>query len=71
MTGNVVMLDEYRKLEDIVKVRLGAVNVVFSAELKCGDILTFIPDELTDINLVYMIQTLKDRRANRVEEINS
>lgn len=68
---NVVTLDDYRRVEDIVKQRLGATHILFSAELPTGEILTYIPHELLDVTLVYMIQTLKDRRAARVNEINS
>ena len=68
MESNVAVLDDYRAVEEVVKLRLGAVNVVFCAELPEGEILTYIPHELLDINLVYMIQTLKDRRRLRLEE---
>jgi hypothetical protein len=67
----VVELDEYRNVEDIVKRRLGGVNVVFCVQFENGDIGTFVPSELEDITLVYMIQTLKDRRQMRVNEVNS
>ena len=69
--SNVVELDEYRRVEDLIKLRLGAINVVISAELRDGQILTYIPTNLLDINLVYMIQNLKDRREGRVHDINS
>lgn len=66
--SNVVELDEYRAIEDIVKKRLGARHIIFSAELETGEILTYMPHELLDITLVYMIQTFKDRRMMRLEQ---
>lgn len=69
--AEIINLDDYRLVEDIVKQRLGAVNLIFSAEMPNGEILTYIPHQLSDINLVYMIQTFTDRRTGRVNEINS
>jgi hypothetical protein len=66
--SNIVNLDDYRKIEDILKLRLGAKSVIFCAELENGDIATYVPHELLDITLVYMIQTIKDRRTARLQE---
>lgn len=68
--NNVVTLDDYRAIEDLVMKRLGAKSVVFSAELENGDICTYIPSELMDVTLVYMIQTLTDRRTLRFQAVN-
>lgn len=67
MDDNVVELDEYRACEDVVKRRMGAKFCIFSAELENGDIATYIPHDLSDMVLVYMIQTLQDRRIARLD----
>lgn len=69
--SNVVSMDDYRAIEDVVKRKLGARNIIFSAEMESGEILTYLPHDLLDITLVYMIQTFKDRRDARVNDINS
>lgn len=67
---NVINIDDVRYAEDVVKQRFGAEHVVIAAVLKNGEFQTFIPTEISDIELVYIIETLKDRRALRVKEIN-
>jgi len=68
MSDNVIDIDDYRAIEDIAKIRLRAKNVIFVGELEDGNFISFIPDEVLDIDLVYMIQTLKDRRSMRLQE---
>lgn len=65
--SNVVNIEDFRALEDVAKIRLGATSVVFAAVLPDGSMMTFIPDEIWDINLVYIIQTLSDRRKERLQ----
>lgn len=65
--NDIISLDDYRNLEDVIKNRLGAKQVVVCATLESGDFLTFIPSDLMDIDLVYMIQNLKDRRNERLQ----
>lgn len=64
--SDVVSLDDYRELHDVVKNRLGAEHVVIGAILKDGNFLSYIPQEIMDIELVYLIQTLNDRRRERL-----
>jgi hypothetical protein len=64
--SNVISLDDYREIHDVVKNRLGADYVVIGGILKDGNFLTYIPTEITDIELVYLIQTLNDRRKERL-----
>lgn len=64
--SNVINMDDYRLLEDIIKQRLGATHVVVSAVLEDGTFSSFVPGELPDIDFVYIIQTLKDRRNERL-----
>ena len=68
---NVVNLDDYRALEDVIMQRLGADSVIVCAVYNNGQIGTFVPVEMDDLLLVYVIQTLKDRRTARVNDINS
>jgi hypothetical protein len=65
-SNNVVDLDDYRDLEEIIKTRLGAHHVVVAAVMPDGNYLTFIPSEIFDMDLVYLIQTLSDRRKDRL-----
>lgn len=67
-TAKVVELDSYRSIEEIVKQRLGATHVVFGAVLPDGQFMTFIPTEIYDMELVYLIKTFEDRRSQRLEQ---
>lgn len=60
-------MDDYRTLEDIVKQRLGAKEVVVLGVLENGDFCTFVPNGLLDNDLVYLIQLLNDRRTARLQ----
>lgn len=66
-TENVVSLDDYRRLEDIVKRELQCEHVVFLGVSKDGLYPSYIPHEMLDIDLVYLIQILVDRRIARLE----
>lgn len=69
--NNVVALDNYRKLEDIIKERLKVEEVVVLGDCGDGNFLSFVPNSISDLSLVYMIQTLKDIRQRRMNEVNS
>ena len=64
----VVNLDAHREIEALVKSRLGAAHVVMSAQMLDGTVLTYIPEEIGDKDLVYLIQTLHDLRQARLDE---
>jgi hypothetical protein len=61
-------LDEHREIESLVKLRLGARHVIICAELLDGSPLTYIPEEIGDKDLVYLIETLRDLRQMRLNE---
>jgi len=65
--NNVVNLDDHRAIEDVVKQRIGARHVVFAALHEDGTLHTYIPENVSDIWLCYMIQTLQDRRNARLQ----
>lgn len=64
--SDVIDINDYKNLEDIVKQRLNAKAVVICATLDDGSFITFVPD-MPDIDLVYTIQTLNDRRNARLQ----
>ena len=59
-------IDDYRSIEDYIKLRTGAKSVVIGLVFDEGNLSTYIPD-MADIDLVYAIQTLKDRRKQLME----
>lgn len=67
--SNVVTLDDYRAMEDIVKRELQCETVILIGVNK-DEVTTYISNEMRDIDLVYAIQTVKDRRQLRLEEEN-
>jgi len=69
--ADIKSMDDYRDIEDVVKRRFNGEHVVFGVVLKDGKLLTYIPPDVADITLVYLIQTLKDRRNLIVDEVNS
>lgn len=64
--AKVFTLDDYRALEEIIKIRMNANHVVIATVNKDGTMGTFIPGDIMDIDLVYLIQTLSDRRKERL-----
>ena len=63
---NVVNLDEHREVASFVAAKLGANRIIFCAEMPDGTNLTYIPEEMTDMELVYAIQMLQDLRQARL-----
>lgn len=64
----VVNLDHHREIEALVKSRLGAHHVIMCAQMIDGTVMTYIPEEIGDKDLVYLIQTLQDLRDERLTE---
>ena len=58
---NVINIDEYRPLVDIISTRLGTNNIVLSV-IEDGTVTSYIAEELNDIELVYINKTLSERR---------
>lgn len=65
--SNVVNISDRKDVVDIVRERLEAEHVVICFVDKDGMIAAHISDDTTDINLVYMIQTLTDLRRIRYD----
>lgn len=65
MTGEVFELDKIQRLETIFKREFGATSFILAFYDGSGLLHTYIPDEIIDIDLVYLIQTLADRRQAR------
>lgn len=65
--NNLIELDNYRSVEDIVKRRLDSDYVVICYITKDGLFGTFIPSTITDIDLTYMIDCLIERKRTRLE----
>lgn len=60
--NNVISLDEFKKIENVLKEKLKAKHIVICAVRDDGLMSTYIEEDITDIDLVYMIQILQDRR---------
>ena len=68
MSNNVTDINDYKEVEDIVKDRLSVKNVIITGINKEGQFFTYIDPEITDIDLTYVIQILKDRRVDIFRE---
>lgn len=68
--SNSVPIDPYRNIKLRLKKELGAKVIVVNAVLEDDSIMTFIDENISDIELVYIIQCLKDRRDIRWRDIN-
>lgn len=60
--SNVIQLDDFRPIEKILKDRLEAKHIIICTVRLDGMMSTYIEEDISDIDLVYLIQTLKDRR---------
>ena len=61
-------MDNFRSLEDIIKQRLNGTSVILGVVNKDGNFITYIDPEIDDLNLVYLIKCLEDRRVMRLTE---
>lgn len=68
--SNVVSMDDYKYLEDIVRERLGVKEVIIIG-IDEDFQTSYVGLDISDIDLVYAIQYLKDLRARRVDDANS
>lgn len=64
MKAKVLDLDKRRALHPIITRELGTDEYVIAANVGEDKVLTYIPDSLTDVDLVYLIKCLEDRRRN-------
>ena len=67
--GEVVDIDTQRRLQDIVKRDLGSSDFVFAVILEDGTTISYFPDEIEDMKLSYLIETLSERiRKQNINE---
>lgn len=59
---NIVELDSFQTLEDIFKRDYGSTKFVVTCYLENGNLSSYISSDLTDMELCYLIENLKDRR---------
>lgn len=67
----VINMSDYKTLEDLVRERLDAKTIVIAGVLSDDTSRVYIDPDMTDIDLVYLIQTLQDLRARRLNAVNS
>jgi hypothetical protein len=66
--NNVINIDKFKSCEQIIKQRLQADGIVVCTADNLGGINVYISEELPDMELVYMIQTLQDLRQRRLQQ---
>ena len=64
---NVRDIEDYQKLDTIIKHRLGISRFILAGVMKDEDgvhdkVMTYIPEGLEDCEMVYLLQVLKDIR---------
>jgi hypothetical protein len=58
----IVELDDYRFLHELIENRFKSKKFALGIYLEDGNLATYFDDDLTDLELCYLIQTLQDRR---------
>jgi hypothetical protein len=66
---NILNFNKVQSIGDVIKKETGCEQYIVVA-IKEGELHTYISDTVVDIDLVYAIQTLKDRRFMRMREVN-
>lgn len=66
--ARVLNMEDFRDIEDLVRMRLHCDHIVIAGTLGDGTNVSYISDELSDKDLVYLIQTLIDLRQVRLNE---
>tara|TARA_R110000868_G_scaffold411262_1_gene702566 strand:+ start:650 stop:856 length:207 start_codon:yes stop_codon:yes gene_type:complete len=59
---NIVELDSFQSLENIMERDYKTNKFVVSCYLENGNLMSHISDGMTDMELCYLIENLKDRR---------
>ena len=58
----VVDIEQGRSLENLIKERLGCKEIIFAGILENGNFISYYSGGISDVDFVYLIQILKDRR---------